>query len=96
MVTPRDATLAAYHAVLKPYHNWLLRHIFTLGIRALSPLNLADFLGAVGGFLDDKNNLQKQQETLCDFRRLVDIWKPLLQTWQDIFEELDLEDRRKV
>lgn len=97
---PVQAALEAYQTELEPFHGWALRRLYTLGIQAATPPRrelLATLAGRLG---KNKHKVfltpNEEKALLNDLERLVQTWGPLLDQWQDTFEELGLNDDRVV
>jgi hypothetical protein len=102
--TPAEAALAAYRKVLQPVHSWTWRRLYTIGIQSATP-DRNDFLARVGGFdgfMDGGKSVhvvltpQQERAAIRDLRRLVAAWLPLIDSWKQTFQNLDLEDKRLV
>ena len=102
----QHAALQAYRETLQSVHGWALQKLHVLGIQNATPERRA-LLARLGGFdQEDENHNKESGKTMItdeqeqavqeDLRDLVQVWEPLLERWEEIFEELDLEDLRKV
>lgn len=91
---PRDSALEAYAKHIKPYHGWALGKIFPASLHQMPDRKvfIAKFYGIDEKDLEDAH----EKEVVRKLRTLVDTWEPLLETWKSDFEEMDMEDTRKV
>lgn len=94
---PTEAALDAYRSQVQPYHGWVLRKAFTAKFSSRMPPR-RDMLATLGGFDGGSVSFgQKEEEaTLADLRDLVSVWQPMISHWRRTFEDLDLEDLRRV
>lgn len=93
------AALKAYGLELEPYHAWPLRRINYLFLSSSLPVRR--LLASAGGFEyqnTTKNNFfgpREESATRRDLHRLIDLLKPTLSEWKQIYADLDLEDVRR-
>eukprot|EP00566_Odontella_aurita_P000569 CAMPEP_0113564148 /NCGR_PEP_ID=MMETSP0015_2-20120614/21455_1 /TAXON_ID=2838 /ORGANISM="Odontella" /LENGTH=238 /DNA_ID=CAMNT_0000466191 /DNA_START=428 /DNA_END=1144 /DNA_ORIENTATION=+ /assembly_acc=CAM_ASM_000160 len=92
---PTEAAMEAYESNMQPYHGWALRKIFTAKFSSLMPPR-KDMLATLGGFGFDEFGEEEEEATLQDLKDLVLVWRPIISHWRQTFEELDLEDIRRV
>lgn len=88
-------TVFAYEQALLPYHDWIIQKIFGLALRAMTPSN-KEYLARLGGFSVETFGAAEEDATKRDLQKLLIIWKPLLQRWEQVYAELDLEDLRRI
>lgn len=90
-----SAVQTAYQQTLSRYHGWGLQKVYSIALKATSGGVLAT-TAQLGGF--DPKHLTKDQydTTRRDLQVLMDLWKPLLLRWNQIYDELNLQDMRKV
>lgn len=88
-------TVLAYEQALLPYHDWILQKIYRLAIRAVTPSN-EEYWARLGGFPVKTLGAAEEDATRRDLQELLTIWGPLLQRWEQVYAELDLEDRRRI
>lgn len=90
---PREAVVTAYRKELQPYHGRALQRIYSICLRTLVPTRREDVLARLGGFQDHQQFGQAEEmATKRDLRTLLDVWRPLLVRWEEIYKHLDLED----
>ena len=96
-VDPKTSAQRAYQKTLRPYHGWALQKLYAAFLSANLP---TDREGVLAKFLVDQkqkiDTREQEEEILNDLRQLVDLWRPLLNQWEQNFVELGLEDRRQV
>ena len=93
-IAPPEAALAAYHSELEPFFGWALRKIFVLGLRVTVPKSTNAMLAKLAGF--QHSTLTEAERTMAkeDLLILLAVLRPIIIKWEEIFLELDLEDRR--
>ncbi len=89
---PVKAAMNAYQTVLEPFHSWTLRKLTTASIQHTTPAREQLFAQLAGNRAEDPV-LKATQNDLC---RLLNNLGPLIRRWRETFEELDLDDNRKV
>jgi hypothetical protein len=98
------AITVAYDRTLRQYHGWALQKVYAVALAATAGNNLAT-TAQLGGFDangNGKNNgsaimtPRQYDATRRDLQHLMDQWRPLLQIWNEIFDELNLQDLRRV
>jgi len=92
---PRLAALDAYKNQVEPYHNWAIQKLFRASFSSMTPPR-KDMLTKLGGFQEEEFGDEEEQATLQDLNQLLNVWQPILVQWHRTFEELDLEDTRRV
>jgi hypothetical protein len=90
------ASFQAYDEELRHFHGVFLQKIYVLALKATSTHSKHDTFARLGGFRLEEFGPEQEMATKRDLRQLVDLWTPLIQRWEQIYEELNLEDRRKV
>ena len=94
---PVDAALDGYRKQLEPYHGWALQKVYSVSLKSFSPPSSSETLRKLGGFPADGSFGSKEERTMQrDLENLVQVWTPLLEQWKRIYQELDLEDQRRV
>jgi hypothetical protein len=93
---PLRASFQAYDEELRNFHGVFLQKIYVLALKATSTHSKHDTFARLGGFRLEEFGPEQEMATKRDLRQLVDLWTPLIQRWEQIYEELNLEDRRKV
>lgn len=91
---PRDAALDAYEKHLSPFHGWMLQKIFPLSLSQMPEREV--FIAKFGGKEIGDLDKEYEEEIVHKLKSLVGLWEPLISTWEDEFEKLDLEDTRRV
>jgi hypothetical protein len=91
----RNAALNAYGEELQSYHGWALQKVYVMAVKSAMP-SKRDFLARLGGFTIQEFGEQEEKATRKDLEELMSIWQPLLQRWEEVYQELDLEDQRRV
>lgn len=94
-VDASHAALSAYHHTLQNYHGWALQKIYVLAVKSATPSN-KEWLARLGGFPVEKFGAAEEEATRRDLQELLTVWEPLIHRWENIYAELDLEDRRRV
>lgn len=94
-VDAMHAALSAYEDTLKIYHGWALQKVYVIAVKSATPSN-KEWFARLGGFALDKFGAAEEEATRRDLQELLTVWEPLLQLWEEIYAELDLEDRRRV
>jgi len=95
-VDPRDAAMAAYQKELRPYHSWTLQRIFVIGLKSQVPSRREIIFARLGGFAQEEYGEAEELATKRDLKELLDVWRPIIVRWKEIYNELDLEDKRRV
>jgi hypothetical protein len=91
---PKDAAVQAYEKTLSPYHGWLLQKIFPASLSQMPDRRV--FIAKFGGTEVDNLDEELEGEILRKLKILVSTWEPILNTWRNEFERLDLEDMRRA
>jgi len=91
---PKDAAMDAYYKTLSPYHGWLLQKAFPLSLSQMPDRKV--FIAKFGGREVDDLDKQSENEIVKKLKTLVATWEPIINTWKDEFERLDLEDTRRA
>ena len=100
-VDATTATMVAYEQTLQPYHSWALQQVYHVAVKSATPSNDI-WLARLGGYdhvpqlHDDDDAKEAERATREDLRQLLQIWGPLIQEWERIYTELNLEDQRRV
>jgi hypothetical protein len=96
------AITVAYDRTLRQYHGWALQKVYAVALAATAGNNLAT-TAQLGGFDNNGKNgsammmtPRQYDATRRDLQHLMDQWRPLLQIWNEIFDELNLQDIRRV
>jgi Glycolipid transfer protein (GLTP) len=89
------AAVRAYQTTLAPYHGFALRQIYNVAVTTATP-SRHEWLARLGGFAMVDFGPAQQAATQRDLERLLAIWKPLIEHWVHLYDELDLEDLRRV
>lgn len=94
---PIDAIHHAYQQQLKPYHGWTLAKCYNLLVKNNMPPRRL-LLARVGGYDDQySDDASFYEKKTCDeLKRLVALWRPLIQKWKWSFVELGMEDTRRA
>jgi Glycolipid transfer protein (GLTP) len=90
-----DAATAAYQATLQPYHGWALQQVYQVALKSATP-SREEWLARLGGFPGHAFGPAQEHATKRDLQLLLEIWQPLIEQWQQIYLDLNLEDRRRV
>jgi Glycolipid transfer protein (GLTP) len=90
-----DAATAAYQATLQPNHGWALQQVYQVALKSATP-SREEWLARLGGFSGNSFGPAQEHATKRDLQHLLEIWQPLIEQWQQIYLELNLEDRRRV
>ena len=93
-VHPRDAAYRAYDKHLSPFHGWALRKIFPASLSQMPHREV--FLAKFGGIEVMELNEEYVSLIAKKLTSLVRTWDPLLSSWKEMFEQLGLEDMRRV
>lgn len=91
---PKDAAYEAYEEHLCPYHGWMLRTVFPASLSQMPHREV--FLSKFGEVEIEDLDHENESKIIRKLRALVSTLKPLIKAWEDTFEELDLEDTRRV
>mmetsp|Transcript_32792 Transcript_32792/g.55782 ORF Transcript_32792/g.55782 Transcript_32792/m.55782 type:complete len:354 (-) Transcript_32792:116-1177(-) len=91
---PKDAAMDAYYKTLSPYHGWLLQKAFPLSFSQMPDRKV--FIAKFGGRELENLDADYEHEIVKKLKSLVAIWEPIIKTWSDEFERLDLEDKRRA
>ena len=91
---PKDAAVQAYGKTLSPYHGWLLQKIFPASLSQMPDRRV--FIAKFGGTEVDNLSEELEREIVKKLKMLVSTWEPILNTWRNEFERLDLEDIRRA
>ena len=89
---PVEAAMNAYQTVIEPFHSWTLRKLTAASIQHTTPARDQLFVQLAGNRADDPI----LKETQSDLFRLLNNLGPLIHRWRETFQELDLDDNRKV
>jgi hypothetical protein len=81
----------AYAAILEPYHGWLLKSTFNMVLSAVPSRD--EFLNRLAPGVKPK----QIRRTVCfsDIHECVPLMEEVVSTLQQLFEQLELEDKRK-
>lgn len=93
---PVEAAMIAYHLELQPFHAWPLQRLYSVAMKTMMPETRESLLARIGGFDENSFGPSEEQATKRDLQELLDVWRPLLVRWKQIYAQLDLEDRRRV
>mmetsp|Transcript_14669 Transcript_14669/g.31887 ORF Transcript_14669/g.31887 Transcript_14669/m.31887 type:complete len:337 (+) Transcript_14669:224-1234(+) len=93
-VHPREAAYNAYSKHLSPFHGWALRKVFPASLSQMPSRH--EFIAKFGGIDVDELNDEYDRAIAKKLKLLVATWDPLISSWEDEFERLDLEDTRRV
>ncbi|KAL7531134.1 hypothetical protein ACHAXR_006094 [Thalassiosira sp. AJA248-18] len=91
---PKDAAMDAYYKALSPYHGWLLQKAFPLSLSQMPDRQV--FIAKFGGTEVDDLDEEYEKEIVKKLKSLVGTWEPIINTWRNEFERLDLEDTRRA
>ena len=91
---PKDAAVQAYDKTLSPYHGWLLQKIFPASLSQMPDRRV--FIAKFGGTEVDNLSEELERDIVKKLKMLVSTWEPILNTWRNEFERLDLEDIRRA
>lgn len=91
---PKDAAAKAYEKTLSPYHGWLLQKIFPASLSQMPERRV--FIAKFGGIEADELDDEMERKIVKKLKSLVLTWEPLLRTWRNEFERLNLEDIRRA
>jgi hypothetical protein len=91
---PVEAATEAYKAEMRHYHGWMLQKV-ALTLAKTAP-SREDTLAGFGGFEKRRFGDVEEMVTVNDLRQLVSTMSPILARWKQIFEDLDMEDNRRV
>mmetsp|Transcript_25994 Transcript_25994/g.34519 ORF Transcript_25994/g.34519 Transcript_25994/m.34519 type:complete len:244 (+) Transcript_25994:209-940(+) len=92
---PTAAAIDAYKTQIEPFHGWALRKLFTVRLSTMMPPR-EDLLAMLGNFQPQDFGQKEEQMVLKDLSELVSIWRPIVMQWRTTYEDLDLEDIRRV
>jgi hypothetical protein len=90
---PYEAARLAYERNLKPHLSWTLQKVCQAAMNMLKPVKKSMIYSRIGGFDYNNNNdfdVQGEEATKRDLRRVLGAWEPMLFRWKQIFAELDL------
>ena len=91
---PKDAAMKAYYKTLSPYHGWLLQKLFPASLTQMPDRKV--FIAKFGGIEVDYLDEEYEKEIVRKLKSLVNIWEPIINTWRNEYERLDLEDIRRA
>lgn len=91
---PKDAAYEAYNEHLSPYHGWMLRTVFPASLSQMPHRNV--FISKFGEVEMEELDHEQESKIVRKLRALIRTLDPLLTAWKDCFEELNLEDTRRV
>ena len=91
---PKAAASGAYQKHLSPYHGWMLQKVFPASFQGMP--DRQTFIAKFGGREAGDLNEEDEKEIVKKLKMLVTMWEPIVNTWRDEFERLDLEDTRRV
>ncbi len=91
---PRDAAMDSYQKNLSPYHGWMLQKVFPMSLSQMPDREM--FIAKFGGVEINALKDEKKEEIVKQLKSLVSTWDPILKTWKNEFERLNLEDVRRV
>ena len=91
---PKAAAYDAYQNTLSPYHGWMLRTAFSASLSQLPdrPVFMSKFAEVDIEELDHEHEYKLKKK----LRALIGTLEPLLSVWKDNFEEMNMEDTRRV
>ena len=111
-VDATTATMAAYEQTLQPYHSWALQKIYNMAVKSATPSNQIWLARLGGYDHHEDTNVAStttstdavtpihpkdaERATREDLQLLLQIWGPLIQQWEKIYSDLNLEDQRRV
>lgn len=93
-VHPRDAAYNAYSKHLSPFHGWALRKVFPASLSQMPDREV--FIAKFGGIDEEELNDEIDRVIAKKLKVLVATWDPLISSWKNEFERLDLEDTRRA
>jgi len=91
---PKDAAMDAYYKTLSPYHGWMLQKVFPLSLSQMP--DRQTFIAKFGGTEPDDLDETYEKEIVKKLKTLVGTWEPIIDTWKEEFQRLDLEDTRRA
>jgi hypothetical protein len=91
---PKDAAYEAYGVHLSPYHGWMLRTVFPASLSQMPHRDV--FLSKFGEVEIDELDDEVEGKIVRKLRALIGTLEPLIGEWRNCFEELDVEDTRRV
>ncbi|KAL7530414.1 hypothetical protein ACHAXR_003486 [Thalassiosira sp. AJA248-18] len=91
---PKDAANEAYNEHLSPYHGWMLRTVFPASLSQMPHREV--FLSKFGEVDIDDLDHETESKIVRKLRALASTLEPLLGAWKYNFEEMNLEDTRRV
>mmetsp|Transcript_29456 Transcript_29456/g.48314 ORF Transcript_29456/g.48314 Transcript_29456/m.48314 type:complete len:349 (+) Transcript_29456:387-1433(+) len=93
-IHPREAAYSAYSKHLSPFHGWALKKVFPASLSQMPERDV--FIAKFGGIAEEELNEEYDRVIAKKLKVLVNMWDPLISSWEDEFERLGLEDTRKV
>lgn len=91
-----SAIQTAYEQTLSRYHGWGLQKVYGIALKATAAGSARATMAQLGGFDSKTMNTEQYEAIRRDLQRIIALWKPLLSTWNQIYDELNLQDLRKV
>ena len=93
MTIPSDRCGAAYATSLEQYHGWLLKNTFGV---AMGGMPRRDEL--IARLMEAPSLSEEERTRICEreLGECVAITKVVIESMRELFEELELEDLRKV
>lgn len=91
--------ITAYSDSLRKHHSWALQHVYSLGLKMAGATSSTQaWLASYGGHFDQNKAVHQErlEHIQSDMRALLKVWKPLLDQWAIVFENLHLEDPRRA
>lgn len=90
---PTEAALQAYHSDLEQHHqSWALRKLFFIALSHSIPKCKRTFLAVLNGSHPERFSVRQEAEALQAMRSFVLTMRPVLGLWEQIFEDLGLND----
>jgi len=90
-----EAALKAYRETLEPFHGKALQMLYSMALKKTTP-NRHEMLQKLCAVPENRFGAAEENATAQELRKLCETWKPLLNSWEETFETLGLEDTRKV
>ena len=91
---PKDAAFNAYTEHLSPFHGWMLQKVFPASLTQIPDRRV--FIAKFGGTEVDELDEEYEKEIVRKLKSLVSTWEPIINTWKNEYERLDLEDTRRA
>jgi Glycolipid transfer protein (GLTP) len=90
-----EAAMEAYQLEVQPFHGWALRRLYTMSFETVTPPR-KEMLARIGGFKLHEFGESEEQATIQDLQKLLSVWEPIIVHFKQTYQELDLEDSRRV